>query len=118
MNQKKKKNTHNRPHKPPLILLKPLQRILRIPRPLHNLPRHIRLLLTPLLPNTLIAHTRVVEDTPDLVTGGGVSGDIELELGALVAGVVCVVGGLVFGGGFGGDSVGLFEDCEGVGGGG
>ena len=41
---------------------------------------------------------------------------MEIELGALVLGVVGVVGGLVLGGGFGGDGRGLFEDGQGVGG--
>lgn len=104
--------TYNRPDKPLLILLKPQQRILRIPRPLHNLPRHIRLLL----PNPIIRN--VIQNTPQLVIRGRTLGNFQLELGLLVFGVVGVVGGLVFGGCFGGGGGGLLKDCEGVGRGG
>ena len=101
------RGTYDRPNKPILILLKPLQRILRIPRPLNNLPGHV------VLPLNALPFTRrrgVVEDIPQLVRRGRLRRDFELELGALVLGVVGVVGGLVLGGGFGGDGRGLFED--------
>ena len=109
------RETYNRPNKPILILLKPLQRILRISRPLDNLPRHVVLPLNALR-FTLALGRDVVEDIPQLVRRGRLSRDLELELGALVLGVVGVVGGLVLGGRFGGDGRGLFEDGEGVGG--
>ena len=107
------RETYNRPNKPILILLKPLQRILRIPRPLNNLPRHV---ILPLNGLPFALRRDVVEDIPQLVRRGRLRRDIELELGALVLGVVGVVGGLVLGGRFGGDGRGLFEDGEGVGG--
>lgn len=105
--------TYNRPHKPLLILLKPLNRILRIPRPLHKLPNPIRSLLSHA---TRPAHRRnVVQDTAQLVRGRRGGGDLQLELAALLLRVRGVVRGLVFCCGFGGGGGGLLEDVEGAG---
>ena len=110
--QRKGGATYNRLNKPPLILLEPFQSIFRITRPLDNLARHVRLPLNSLLP--LGSRRSVIENTPQLVRRGRRLRDLELELGTLVLGVVRVVGGLVFSGGFGSDGCGLFEDREGV----
>lgn len=78
--------TYNRPNKSPLILLKPFQSVLGITRSLDNLPRHVRLALNSLVP--LCTRRDIVEDTTQLVCRGRGLGDLELELGALVLGVV------------------------------
>jgi hypothetical protein len=54
----------------------------------------------------------VVKDIPQLIGGGIVGGNLDLELAALLLGVRAVVTGLVFCGCLGSNCGGLFEDCE------
>lgn len=95
-------NTHNRPHKTPLrILLKPLHRLLRIPRPPNHLLDRIPLRVGP---RARRVRRHIVEDVPQLVGGRRRGGDFELEFSARRGRQ---------GAGFGGRG-GLFQDCEGA----
>ena len=101
--KKRKRKTNNRPNKPsPPILLKPLQRILRIPRALDHIRRRISLAI-PAGARRRRIRRDVVEDIAQLVGCRGRGGDFELEVAA---------------GGGGGCRRGALEDVVGVCGGG
>lgn len=97
--KKRKRKTNNRPNKPsPPILLKPLQRILRIPRALDHIRRRISLAI-PAGARRRRIRRDVVEDIAQLVGCRGRGGDFELEVAA---------------GGGGGCCRGALEDVVGV----
>ena len=74
----KKGYTHNRPNKPlPPILLEPLYRILRIPRPLHHLLNPIHNPITP-RPSRIRRH--IVQNIPQLICRRRLRRHFQLEL--------------------------------------
>jgi hypothetical protein len=95
-------DTYHRPNKPPLILLKPLNRILRILGTLNQLPNPINRLCTLPTRRTPRDRTDVFKDTVQLIRRRWRGGNFQFELAALLAGVRGVVAGLVFCCGFGG----------------
>jgi len=97
--------TYHRPNKPALILLEPLNRILRIPGALDNLTNPVTSLVLRPSPSTTNSHRAdIIQNIPQLVHRRRRGGDLQLEIAALLARVRGVVGGLVFGCGFGGGS--------------